>query len=96
MVAACWAFIDPVCSQASLFQLYADTIAPGWRTELQHGADGTLTTEVYRPADTSRAQPDTLFRRPILMPARFIYTVNSRRALQSELAKIHYGTSPRR
>ena len=34
-----------------------DTIAPGWRT-LELHADGTLTTEVHRLADT-RFQPDT-------------------------------------
>ncbi|MDM8927181.1 3',5'-cyclic-AMP phosphodiesterase, partial [Escherichia coli] len=33
------------------------TIAPGWRT-LELHADGTLTTEVHRLADT-RFQPDT-------------------------------------
>lgn len=42
----------PHCSNFTL-----DTIAPGWRT-LELHADGTLTTEVHRPADT-RFQPDT-------------------------------------
>ncbi|EHH5054531.1 3',5'-cyclic-AMP phosphodiesterase [Escherichia coli] len=42
----------PHCSNFTL-----DTIAPGWRT-LELHADGTLTTEVHRLADT-RFQPDT-------------------------------------
>lgn len=42
----------PHCSNFML-----DTIAPGWRT-LELHADGTLTTEVHRLADT-RFQPDT-------------------------------------